>query len=101
MVPTSAAVDLQPRAAEAAALLKALAHPDRLLLLCQLVRLELEVAELGERSGMSQPSLSQQPAVLALLQTLCTLFCAPNSAGPAQGRRPPAATLLPLSKDIT
>ena len=98
-------LDLQAKAAEAAALLKALAHPDRLMLLCQLVGGERSVTELGVSVGMGQPSLSQQlgvlrgerlvltrregkqmvyriasPAALAVLQTLYGLFCEPQPA---------------------
>ena len=93
---------LQARAGEAAALLKALANPDRLLLLCQLVGAERTVTQLGALAGVRQPSLSQQlavlrgerlvatrregknilyrvasPAALAVLQTLYGLFCQP------------------------
>ncbi len=107
--------DLQASAADAAALLKALAHPDRLLLLCQLLDTELSVTELGARVGLGQPSLSQQLAVLraeqlvatrregkqiyyrvaspaaqALLQTLQALFCAPDIADTPD--RPHSAT---------
>ena len=56
--------ELQKRAHEAAALLKALANPDRLLLLCHLVETERAVAELGAMTGIGQPTLSQQLAVL-------------------------------------
>lgn len=95
-------VDLQVRAGEAAALLKALANPDRLLLLCQLVEGERCVGDLGAATGIGQPSLSQQlavlraerlvetrrdgqrvlyrissPAAMAVLRTLHDLFCAP------------------------
>ncbi|MEO7335966.1 MAG: metalloregulator ArsR/SmtB family transcription factor [Caldimonas sp.] len=91
---------LQARAHDAAALLKALANPDRLLLLCHLVETERAVGELGEMTGIAQPTLSQQlgvlraeglvatrregksifyriasPAVHAVLQTLYDLFC--------------------------
>lgn len=94
-------LDLHARAQEAAALLKALANPDRLLLLCQMVDAERSVAELGALTGIAQPSLSQQlgvlrgerlvatrregrhvlyrvdsPEALAVLQTLYGLFCA-------------------------
>lgn len=55
---------LQSQAVKVAALLKALAHPDRLMLLCQLVEGERCVAELGEATGVEQPSLSQQLGVL-------------------------------------
>ena len=90
------------QAVQAAALLKVMANPDRLLLLCQMVEGERSVAELGEATGLQQPSLSQQlavlrreglvetrrdgkfihyrvasPAVLALLTTLYQQFCQP------------------------
>ena len=55
---------LQAKAVEVAALLKALAHPDRLMLLCQLSRGERCVAQLGESTGIAQPSLSQQLGIL-------------------------------------
>jgi DNA-binding transcriptional ArsR family regulator len=92
--------DLRARAQEAASLLKALANPDRLLLLCHLVECERAVAELGTASGIAQPTLSQQlavlrgeglvatrrdgkrvhyriaaPAVHAVLRTLYALYC--------------------------
>ena len=97
--------DFQRSAADAAALLKAMASPSRLMLLCHLIDAELGVTELGERAGLVQPSLSQQlavlrrerlvstrrvgknvvyridsPAVLAVLQTLDALFCRPPAA---------------------
>jgi ArsR family transcriptional regulator len=84
-----------------------LANEDRLLLLCQLSRGERSVGELESLLGIYQPTLSQQlgvlrtegmvhtrreskriyysvadPKVLALLQTLYTLFC-PQQDGPA------------------
>ena len=96
---------LQHRAQEAAALLKTLANPDRLLLLCHLLDAERTVAELGEITGIAQPTLSQQlavlrheelvatrregksihyrvasPAVRAVLRTLHRLYCAPGGA---------------------
>lgn len=98
----SGIAQLQHRSHEAASLLKALANPDRLLLLCHLLGAERSVAELGELTGIAQPSLSQQlgvlrnealvatrregksihyrvasPAVRALLRTLYRLYCAP------------------------
>ena len=103
-VAARAAAELQARAGEAAALLKVMANPDRLLLLCQLVPAPRTVAELGEATGLQQPSLSQQlavlrahqlvateregkfiryrvaqPAVLALLTTLYQQFCEETS----------------------
>ena len=111
-----ASVELQARAEEAANLLKALANPDRLLLLCQLVEGERNVTELGMRSGIAQPSLSQQlgvlrgerlvatrregksviyrinsPAAMTILQTLYGLFCNPPASTTAIGARKPGA----------
>ena len=51
-------------AEEAAALLKALAHPARLLVLCQLVEGERSVGELQPLTGLSMSALSQHLAVL-------------------------------------
>jgi DNA-binding transcriptional ArsR family regulator len=62
--PRSPLPALQAQAVEVAALLKALANPDRLMLLCQLVEGERCVAELGEATGVGQPSLSQQLGIL-------------------------------------
>ena len=59
-------------AAEAARLMKALANPDRLMLLCQLSQGEMTVSELEAALGILQPTLSQQLAVLrdeALVET--------------------------------
>jgi ArsR family transcriptional regulator len=55
---------LRANAASAGALLKALANPDRLLLLCQLSQGERNVSELEQLLGIQQPTLSQQLAVL-------------------------------------
>ncbi|WP_250454181.1 metalloregulator ArsR/SmtB family transcription factor [Caballeronia sp. ATUFL_M2_KS44] len=49
---------------DACALLKVLANPDRLLLMCQLSQGELSVGELEEELGIHQPTLSQQLGVL-------------------------------------
>lgn len=51
-------------AEKARGLLKALANPDRLLLLCQLTQGELCVSELESALGIQQPTLSQQLGVL-------------------------------------
>ena len=51
-------------AATACSLLKALAHEDRLVLLCQLAEGECSVGELEELLDIRQPSLSQQLGVL-------------------------------------
>ncbi len=105
------AVDLQAQSEQAAKLLKALANPDRLLLLCHLVQIERSVAELGELTGIAQPSLSQQlsvlraeelvatrregksifyrieaPAVHAVLQTLYKIYCEGTPFSPPRKR---------------
>ncbi|AJP48523.1 ArsR family transcriptional regulator [Rugosibacter aromaticivorans] len=51
-------------ATQANSLLKALANPGRLLLLCQLSQGEQCVSELEELVGILQPTLSQQLGVL-------------------------------------
>ena len=56
--------EMQDAAIRACALLKTLANPDRLLLLCQLTQGEYCVGELAAASGIVQPTLSQQLGVL-------------------------------------
>lgn len=55
---------LRAAAGEASTMMKLLANPDRLLLLCQLSGGELCVGDLEEQLGIRQPTLSQQLAVL-------------------------------------
>jgi ArsR family transcriptional regulator len=55
---------LRASAGQACGLLKVLANPDRLLLLCQLSQQEYCVSELEELLGIQQPTLSQQLGVL-------------------------------------
>jgi DNA-binding transcriptional ArsR family regulator len=55
---------MKPHAAEAAALLKALANEQRLIILCNLVEGPLSVGELNERVDLSQSALSQHLSVL-------------------------------------
>ena len=55
---------LAARADTVAGLLKTLAHPGRLMLVCTLVEGEASVGALEERLGIHQPSLSQQLNVL-------------------------------------
>lgn len=55
---------LQSAAGNACGLLKVLANPDRLLLLCQMTKGEFSVAELEALTGVHQPTLSQQLTVL-------------------------------------
>jgi DNA-binding transcriptional ArsR family regulator len=55
---------LQKHAGEAAALLKALANENRLMILCTLMGGEMSVGELNERIPLSQSALSQHLAGL-------------------------------------
>jgi DNA-binding transcriptional ArsR family regulator len=55
---------MRAAAAQACALLKVLANPSRLLLLCQLAQGALCVSELESILGIQQPTLSQQLGVL-------------------------------------
>ena len=55
---------MQSAALQASNLLKTLANPDRLLLLCQLAHGEHCVSELEGLLGILQPTLSQQLGVL-------------------------------------
>jgi DNA-binding transcriptional ArsR family regulator len=57
-------VKLRAAAGEAGKLLKALANPDRMLLLCQMTQGEFAVKELETMTGIAQPTLSQQLTVL-------------------------------------
>ena len=99
---------MQQAAAKASRLLKTLANPDRLLLLCQLTQGEHCVGEMQALVGVLQPTLSQQLGVLrqeglvttrregkqifysiasqdalAVMQVLYQRFCA-SSTGAAQ-----------------
>ncbi len=56
--------DLRHSAQEACALLKVLSNPDRLMLLCEMAQGEKTVTQLQEDLGITQPTLSQQLAVL-------------------------------------
>jgi DNA-binding transcriptional ArsR family regulator len=99
---------LRQSAAQCCVLLKAMAHEDRLLLLCQLTQGEHNVGELETSVGIRQPSLSQHLGVLreeglvaarregkyiyyhlashevvAIMQTLSALFCGKPKKGAA------------------
>ncbi len=94
---------LQASAGEAADLLKALANPHRLLVLCQLEAGEMQVSQLQTASGLSQSALSQHlarlreeglvatrregvavfyrianPAALRVIGVLAEIYCPPN-----------------------
>ena len=66
ITPTPDFTVLRRSASEACALLKVLANPDRLLLLCQMTQAEHSVSELAAATGVEQPTLSQQLTVLRL-----------------------------------
>lgn len=95
---------MQSAALQASSLLKALANPDRLLLLCQLSQGEHCVSEMEGLLGIVQPTLSQQlgvlrqeglvatrregklifysmasPQALAVVRVLYQQFCQPSS----------------------
>jgi ArsR family transcriptional regulator len=55
---------MRKNASEAAALLRAISHEARLLVLCELTNGERSAGELVERSGLSQSALSQHLAKL-------------------------------------
>lgn len=56
--------ELQKNASRVAALLKAMANPARLVVLCQLAEGERSVGELERAVGLSQSGISQHLAVL-------------------------------------
>jgi DNA-binding transcriptional ArsR family regulator len=64
MAQTLSLEDMHAAAGRACRLMKALANPDRLMLLCQLSQGEMSVGELEASLGIMQPTLSQQLGVL-------------------------------------
>lgn len=56
--------EMRSSASSACDLMKVLANPDRLLILCQLSQQEMCVSELEDSLGIVQPTLSQQLTVL-------------------------------------
>lgn len=64
--------DMGEHAEEAASLLRALAHPARLLVLCRLVEGEASVGELQPLTGLSMSALSQHLAVLREMELVTT-----------------------------
>ncbi len=56
--------ELNPLALEAASLFKALAHPARLAICCQLRKGEMSVGDMETRLGIRQPRLSRELAKL-------------------------------------
>ncbi len=55
---------MQSNASEAARLLKVLANPNRLMIVCMLLETELSVGQLNQKLPLSQSALSQHLAVL-------------------------------------
>jgi DNA-binding transcriptional ArsR family regulator len=99
-------------AGEASELLKALANPHRLLIVCQLVEGPRSVGQLAAFLGIRDSTVSQHlslmrrdglvsttrdgqtiwyainsPAAKALLETLYELYCGPEGARPARKKR--------------
>lgn len=64
--------DLETRAGDASALLTAMAHRKRLMVLCHLLSEELSVNVLAERLDLPQPTLSQHLAKLRDLKLVST-----------------------------
>jgi DNA-binding transcriptional ArsR family regulator len=69
---TTDSAAMATHAAQAAALLKSLAHPARLRVLCRLVEGEAPVPELLALTGLSASALSQHLAVLRNLEVVAT-----------------------------
>ncbi len=69
---TTDSAAMATHAAQAAALLKSLAHPARLRVLCRLVEGEAPVPELLALTGLSASALSQHLAVLRNLDVVAT-----------------------------
>ena len=70
--PSAAIAEMAAHAEDAASLLKALAHPARLLVLCRLVEGEASVGELQPLTGLSMSALSQHLAVLRAMSLVVT-----------------------------
>lgn len=64
--------EMRAAAGQAATLLRALGNEDRLMVLCQLSQGELSVSELEAQTGITQPTLSQQLAVLRAERLVAT-----------------------------
>ena len=109
---SAAAREVRAHSGEAARLLRALANPQRLEILCTLAEGEMSVSELNQRVDLSQSALSQHLAVLRAegivgtrreAQTICysmhpgpaarvmatlhDIFCGPASRHAARARR--------------
>jgi DNA-binding transcriptional ArsR family regulator len=65
-------VAMRKHSGDAARLMRSLANPQRLLILCALAQGEISVGELNERVPLSQSALSQHLAVLRSEQLVST-----------------------------
>jgi len=99
--PSTTRAGMEGKAGEVAGLLRTLAHPARLMIVCTLAEGEFSVGQLEQELGLHQPTLSQQLTVLRdagivetrreakqifyrlteakaerLIQSLYTIFCA-------------------------
>jgi ArsR family transcriptional regulator len=99
--PSTTRAGMEGKAGEVAGLLRTLAHPARLMIVCTLAEGEFSVGQLEQELGIHQPTLSQQLTVLRdagivetrreakqifyrlteakaerLIQSLYTIFCA-------------------------
>lgn len=105
-----------------AELMKSLAHPQRLMIVCTLIEGERAVSELERELGIHQPSLSQQLATLreagviigrrqakaviyrvhderaaALIEALHAIFCEPARRGRQRAQASPAHAEVPVA----
>ncbi len=71
-LPDTLATQMEAQAGEAAELLKAMANPQRLRILCLLVEREMSVGEINALVALSQSALSQHLAVLRERQLVKT-----------------------------
>lgn len=63
---------MRASATQVSGLLKAMANPDRLLLLCQMSQGEACVGDLEAATGIRQPTLSQQLGILREMELVST-----------------------------
>lgn len=101
--------ELEANAGQATAFLKALSHPKRLLVLCNLAGGEVTSGELAQRLDISHPNLSQHlarlkseklvetrrtattiyyriadPKISKIINVLFEMFCSPEAMGLAE-----------------
>jgi DNA-binding transcriptional ArsR family regulator len=111
-IKTSLANDLDPQSEAAAELLKAMANPQRLRVLCLLLDGERSVGQINAQVSLSQSALSQHLGILRernlvstrraaqtvyysvapgpvhdIIRTLHAIYCAPSDKSPAGARK--------------